>query len=190
MAHGNSITRGFGSSDVAIKSYPPLLQGLLEEAQPGQWVVTRRGFDGFTTPQLTSHFATEVHALFATGVGRNACVINEGGNQIKNGATVQQAIDSMLAYCDQARGLGWEVWITTATPRVNTVEVMANIAAFNDYVRAHSADFGARLIDLAADPSLDDARDLTFYNSDGIHPTDAGYVAIANAVFTSAIGQA
>lgn len=187
MAHGNSITRGFGSSDVTTKSYPPLLQGLLDAAQPGQWVVTRKGFDGFTTPQLTANFAAEVHALYAASVGRNVVLINEGGNQIKNGATVQEAIDSMLAYCSQARDLGWEVWISTATPRVNTTQVMANIAAFNDYLRAHVLDFGSKLVDFAADPSLDDAHDLTFYNPDGIHPTDAGYAAIANVAFANAL---
>lgn len=160
-----------------------MLQGLLTAAAPGAWAVAKKGFDGFTTPQLTSNFATEVHALLGSSGPRNVVVIHEGANQIKNGATTQEAIDSMLAYCDQARGLGWEVWICTATPRVNTAEVEARIAAFNDYVRAHWADFGSKLVDLAADPSLDDAHDLTYYNVDGIHPTDAGYVAIANVVF-------
>ena len=36
MAHGNSITRGFGASDPETTSYPPVLQGLLSAAQPLQ----------------------------------------------------------------------------------------------------------------------------------------------------------
>lgn len=187
VCHGNSITRGFGSTDVTINSYPVVLAGLLEAAYPGLWAVTRKGFDGFTTTQLTANFATEVHALLSTSVGKNVVVIHEGANEIKNGLTVQQAIDNMITYCTQARNLGWEVWLCTATPRVNTAQVEANIASWNAYVRANAGPvFGARrLIDLEADPSLSNAHDLTYYNVDGIHPTDAGYAVIANVVFNS-----
>lgn len=152
-------------------------------------MVHKRGFDGFTTSQLIANFASVVQPLFASGVGANIVIVHEGANEIKNGVPLQQAIDNMLAYCAQARAAGWEVWICTATPRINTVQVMTDIAAFNTYVRANVSSFGERLVDLAADPSLDDPADLAFYMNDGIHPIDPGYAAIAQAVFAVAMAE-
>ena len=187
MAHGNSITRGVGASDVTTTSYPPVLQGLLNAAQPGLWSVVRKGTDGIDTDQLTPLFASEVQPFKNTGGARNVVVIHEGMNDIRHGATTQEAIDHMLDYCAQARGLGWEVWICTGCPQQFTAPVMSAQAAYNAYVREHWADFGSELVDLAANPALDDPTDTNFYSGDGIHPNDAGYVAIANAVFDVAL---
>ena len=186
MAHGNSITRGFGASDVATTSYPPVLQGLLEAEQSGLWVVHRRGFDGFDTENLTANFSAEVHPLYSASVGRNVVVIHEGMNDIRHGATDVEAIATMLTYCNQAKSLGWEVWICTGMPQQFTAQVMAYQAAYNAYVREHWADFGSKLIDLAADPILSNPSNPTYF-MDGLHPNDAGYVVLADVVKAAAI---
>ncbi len=159
-----------------------MLQGLLEAEQPGQWVVHRRGFDGFDTENLTANFAAEVQPLYSTSVGRNVVVIHEGMNDIRHGATDAEAVAGMLVYCDQARGLGWEVWICTGMPQQFTAQVMAYQAAYNAYVREHWADFGSRLVDLAADPILSNPTDPAYF-MDGLHPNDAGYGVLAGVVF-------
>ena len=182
LAHGNSITRGFGASDVTTKSYPPVLQASLNATSFGAWSVVRKGFDGFDTEQLTANFMTEVHPFFGTGGARNVVVIHEGMNDIRHGATTQGAIDEMLNYCAQAKALGWEVWICTGTPQQAAQEVMDSQAAYNAYVRANWQDFGSKLVDLAADPRLATPTNLTYYSGDGLHPNDAGYAVIAELV--------
>jgi hypothetical protein len=63
---------------------------------------------------------------------------------------------------------------TTTTNNANTI-----IPQFNTWLRANSEWSDFPIVDLASDPSLDDATDLSFFNVDQLHPNDAGYAVIA-----------
>lgn len=171
-----------GASDATATSYPPVLQGLLNASQSSHpwsfWTVTRKGFSGFETPELTANFVAEVHALKSASAKANVVLFSEVTNDIDGGASAADAIAHVLEYVAQARSLGWLVATLTCTPRDNTT-FQAKIDTVNAYLRANvSAVSDFPLIDVAANPLLVDPYNVTYY-TDGLHLTDAGYAVIA-----------
>ncbi len=148
------------------------------------WSVKSTGVSGSTTPMRTSAFPTEVQPLFNLGYARNVVVFFEAVNDfVTNNASVATAFANYQAYVAQAHRGGWTVLLCTTPPTTNAGNsANTRVPQFNTILRANATLSDLPLVDLAAHPNLDDPTDLTYFNADGLHLTDAGYATIADLV--------
>jgi hypothetical protein len=139
---------------------------------------------GATTPQRTAAFSTAVQPLFNQSYARNIVSFFEVRNDVTfNAVTLNQAIANVQAYVTQARANGWEVLLITPTPTTQTTNSQNTIILdFNTWLRANPTWSDIPIVDTAAHASLSDPTNLTFFNADGLHLTDAGYAIIADLV--------
>ena len=172
--HGNSITRGAVSSNDATLSWVGLTSSALSSQLPGI-TCSRKGFDGYTTPDLTSNFSAEVNALKIPGK-RNIVVLSEVGNNVLiNGASAAAAEANVTAYVTPAKAAGWEVLVGTCPPRAVPGHWSAGMQTIvnnvNIWIRANS---------MAADGFIEmaDTGVLPFL-PDGCHPNDTGHAFLA-----------
>ncbi len=174
VALGNSITRGSGLG--SAQDYPAVLGAALG----GSWQVSNSGHPGETTPQLLASFASYAQAHYSTLAPRNILVVNEVGNDLIGGTSEATAKANMQALIAQGRAGGWSVYFATTTPRtVPNFSAGQQTAAnnINDFFRNNPAERDG-LIDWAADSHLSDPANATYYQ-DGVHPTAAGAVILA-----------
>jgi lysophospholipase L1-like esterase len=192
VCDGNSITAGTGSSNNAENAWPPVLMSLLSGNQAQHpdkyWSQKNVAVAGHTTQQRTAAFATSVQPQFNQSYARNIVTFFEVRNDVvTNGVTLNQAITNVQAYVSQARLNGWEVMLATVPPNTTTTNsVNTIIPQFNTWLRDNPQWSDFPIVDLAADPSLDDPTDTNFYNVDQLHFNDAGYV-VAAGLFQTAL---
>lgn len=102
------------------------------------------------------------------------------------GLSAAQTLSEITDYMTARRAAGWDQIVASTVPGSTFYDAAAETQrlALNDLIRA-SAAFDA-VIDLAADPRLDDGADLTYF-ADGVHFTAEGAdVAASIAVPTLA----
>lgn len=192
VCDGNSITAGTGSSSNAEFAWPPVLMAALSANQAQHpdkyWSQKNVAVAGHTTQQRTAAFATSVQPQYNPAYARNIVTFFEVRNDVvTNAVTLEQAITNVQAYVTQARLNGWEVMLATVPPNTTTTNnVNTIIPLFNTWLRDNPSWSDFPIVDLAADPSLDDATDTNFFNVDQLHPNDAGYV-VAASVFQDVI---
>lgn len=199
VTDGNSLTSGTQASTPEVTGYPPvLMRDALIASQASHplayWSVKSTGVSGATTTTRTSVFNTEVQPLYNIAYAKNIVVFFEAVNDfVTNNASVAQALANYVAYVHQARVNGWTVLLCTTPPTTNTGNnANTRVPAFNTLLRAAPTLTDLPLVDLAANASLSDPTNLTFFNADGLHLTDAGYAVLAGLVQTnlSALGNA
>lgn len=173
---GNSITEGAGISPG--QKYPDVLRAALGH----DWQVFNLGHSNFTTSLLLAGFA-EVQSHYAPRAPNNILVVNEISNEIDQGVSEATAKANMQALIAMGRASGWRVLFATTTPRdAAHFSAAQNLACanINDFFRNNPSERDG-FIDWAADPSLDDPTDATYYQ-DGVHPTAAGAAILATLV--------
>ncbi len=193
VCDGNSLTAGTFASDADNTAWPPVCRGLLIASQATHankhWSVKSVAVSGHTTIQRIAAFTTDVQPQYNVAYARNIVTFFEVINDvITNAATLPVAIVNVNTWIAQARTGGWEVMLSTVPPTTSTGN-SANtvIPLFNDYLRTNIAtmsDFP--VVELANHASLSNPANLTFFNADGVHLTDAGYAVVAS-VFHDAI---
>lgn len=144
-------------------------------------MLKRIAISGNTTQQRTAAFLTEAAPLFSVGYGMNVITFFEVVNDVvTNAVTLDQAIANVQAYVRLARRIGFKVMLATPTPTNNTGNgANTIIPLFNTWLRANPLWSDFPIVDLAANASLSNPSNLTFYNADGLHLTDAGYAVMA-----------
>ena len=122
----------------------------------------------------------------------NICVVMAGGGDLASGGDPQAVLDALRTYCAARRAAGFEVVVLTLLPRSDPVGFDAARAVYNDMLRAQWPAFADGLADVAADPRIgaDGANLDPVYFVDTIHPTSAGYTAMAAAVAPALEGLA
>lgn len=174
VCFGNSITAGGGLTP--SQSYPFLVGQTLGH----DWQVYNYGHATFTTVQLIDIFA-EVQAHFSTYTAKNILIVNEISNEIDQGVSQNDALQHMRILIAKGRAAGFRVLFATTTPRdiahftVQQQQISANI---NDFFKTNPSESDG-IIDWAANVNLADPTNLTYYQ-DGIHPTAAGAVIMAD----------
>ncbi len=165
---GDSITAGAGATPFSNSVSPS-----------DSFTKFNLGASGMYMRWLQS-LAQSVDNLYAPLAAQNVVVIFAGSNDLSgNAATVHNYLS---AYCRERRKLGWKVVVLTMISR-NGKDADKN--AYNALIRQNWRSYADELADIAEDPNLgaDGAyANSTYFQADGVHPTNAGQSLIAQYV--------
>ncbi len=190
---GDSITYGFNASGSPLTPYSSLLS-LTNATTTG---VNNWGISGITMFAISGSEANRVGPLCKSASGPAVASVFTGTNDFLNisGSTPQSVFGSLTSEIQTLKGAGCRVGVVTMISRRGNGNGNGGAAydtdknAYNALIlsgaRAAGADF---IVDAAANPNLgaDGANaNTTYFQSDGIHPTQLGQQQIANAFSNS-----
>lgn len=187
VALGDSITDGFRSTPSTNRRWPDdLARRLLAKPLAQQMGVLNEGISGNRIladgagPSTLSRLDRDVLAQ----PGAETVIFLEGINDLSRGATADQVIAGDRQVIARVHAAGKCILGGTLTPFGNSSDTeKAAVRTVNDFIRNSGefdgvVDFNAAIRD-PADPD----RMLPVYDSgDSLHPNDAGYQAMANAI--------
>ena len=195
VALGDSITEGAQSTNNAFRGWPDRLAERLAAAH-SKWSMVNTGIGGNrilrygTGPSALARLDRDV--LSVPGV--KAIILLEGINDIGRGfypptepVTAEALIAGDKQIIERAHARGIKVYGATLTPYKGAHYFMADgekvREALNDWIKTGGAFDG--VVDFA--PSVADKSDPTTFDpgfnlNDRLHPNDAGYQAMANAI--------
>jgi lysophospholipase L1-like esterase len=190
---GDSLAVGVGASDPDERGYSPLYRGLLEEETGREVRLTQLGVSGETSdsfingpnPQLTraeSALAESPGAVVTLSLGANDLLSSTDENREETLSRYSRNLDYILRALKGA---------SDPAPRI-TVLALYNpapgsftdvwVGRLNDEIRATALKNGASV---AAGDRAFEGREAEYAhyarNPQDIHPTDAGYEALAQA---------
>jgi len=207
VAFGDSITQGAGSTPDANRTWPDFLSARLNPhpARPRMAVINqgigcgRLLFD-FCGPGGAARFDRDVLAV----TGATAVIVHLGLNDITipsilpifghpefavENVSAADIITGLHQLTLRTRAQGVKIFGATITPLgsstvpgVVTPENEAKRQAVNRWIRTSGAFDGVADFDAAVRDPANPARLAPAYDFDGLHLTDAGYEALANAV--------
>jgi len=199
---GDSITEGAQSTNNAFRGWPDRLAERLAAAHSG-WSVVNAGIGGNrllrygTGPSALARLDRDVFSVS----GIKAIILLEGINDIGRGfypptepVTAEALIAADKQIIARAHAKGIKVYGATLTPYKGAHYFMPEgetvREAYNAWIRTGGAFDG--VVDFA--PSVADKADPTTFDpgfnlSDRLHPNDAGYQAMANAIDLKMIGK-
>jgi lysophospholipase L1-like esterase len=194
VCDGNSITAGFIGEGVDLPqnvAWPVVLRGLFiaDASATRAWSVKSVARSGNTTQQRIDEYDAAVRPQFAPVMGLNVLTFFEGLNTLLAGVSVDDAITQLKAYATTAMVQGWTLQLCTI-PATTNVAAAPKVIQYNTWLRTTEARAYSSLpvLDLNADSRLATASNLTYFQTDGIHPTAAGYAVIADLVHTRLLG--
>jgi lysophospholipase L1-like esterase len=190
VATGNSITDGFAATPDSNRRWPDVLaRRLLSSSEPPKAVVNA-GISGNRVltfgagPSLLSRFDRDV--LMQPGVTH--VIILEGINDISRSAvdtiSAEDIIYGLRQVVERAHERGIVVYGATLTPFERArPENEPKRQAVNQWIRTSGVYDGVIDFDAVIRDPAKPTRMLPAYDSgDSLHPSDAGYQAMANAI--------
>lgn len=202
VALGDSITEGSTATLGAERDWPSRLQARLEARCPGRFVVVNAGISGNQvveagrSPPVTARLDRDVlslpgvtHVIWIEGIND----IRHSGDPARPGRSAEQVIGGYRQVIDRLRSHGIKVVGGTVMPFGGSERFDARSEAsrqgLNAFIRTHGsfdavADFDRAL----ADPAQPDRLLASEHNRDWLHPNDAGYQKMADAVPLDALG--
>jgi lysophospholipase L1-like esterase len=142
---------------------------------------------GKTTAQMISGGAATVDTRQDSWNPRNWLIAWEGTNQLPV-STAEESYDLLVQYCQERRAAGAnKIIVGTMLPADGRSEVERQ--EYNDLIRTNWDSFADAFADVGDDPTIGQTGDnlnLTYYNADKVHMTDAGYAIVAG-IFEDAI---
>ena len=195
VAIGDSITDGFRSTVDANQRWPNDLARRLEARAGSSLGVTDAGISGNELLQDRSPGGANQNAVarFDRDVldraGVRDVILLEGVNDIEvASATASEIIAGYEQIISQAHDKGLRIFVGTLTPCGCSGSSEATREAVNQWILSSGAFDGA--IDFAkalADPGDPTRLDPAYDSGDHLHPNDAGYQAMSDAVDPSKI---
>jgi len=199
---GDSITEGALSTSNAFRSWPDRLAERLAAAK-SNWSVVNTGIGGNrllrygTGPSALARLDRDVFSVS----GIKAIILLEGINDIGRGfypptepVTAEALIAADKQIIARAHAKGIKVYGATLTPYKGAHYFMPEgetvREAYNAWIKTSGAFDG--VVDFA--PSVADKTDATTFDTnfnlnDKLHPNDAGYQAMANAIDLGMLGK-
>lgn len=199
---GDSITEGAASTNNAFRGWPDRLAERLAAAH-SNWSVVNAGIGGNrllrygTGPSALARLDRDVFSVS----GVTAIILLEGINDIGRGfypptepVTAEALIAADKQIIARAHAKGIKVYGATLTPYKGAHYFMPEgetvREAYNAWIKSGGAFDG--VVDFA--PSVADKADPTTFDpgfnlTDRLHPNDAGYQAMANAIDLKMIGK-
>jgi lysophospholipase L1-like esterase len=155
--------------------------------RPGFWTAGRinRGISGQTTPQMLCRVMADVVALRPRAMHLMAGTNDVAGNTGR--ITVEQTCQNLTAICQIARVNGITVLLASVPPADHFpwrpgLETVAPIRETNRWIAAHAAGLGARFVNYTPALATPGGAMKPGLATDGVHPTEAGYDAIASVL--------
>ena len=197
VAFGDSLIDGRGAEMDGARRFPDLLDNKLKAAGLSRVGTINSGMGGnrwindFVGPNGSGRFQRDV--LDVAGVTDVIMLmgINDIGFSVEpfpsQAVSANQIIAAIASAAAQAKAHGIKVFLGTLLPfrpaSTYSAEGEAKRQAVNAWIRANQDVDGVIDFDLALRDPADPTRLLPEYDSgDHLHPTDAGYAAMANAV--------
>jgi lysophospholipase L1-like esterase len=184
VAFGDSMTEGVTSLAplpwllVATQPYPAMLQGRLLARYTTQAVsVANEGRAG----EWAANGVTRLPGVLRSR-RPEVVILMEGVNDLNNGATVSataNAMEDMVRMCVYQGTAVMLAGLPPQRPGGSKASSAALVGPYNDRLRAVAAAKGAEFVDIAAAFG----GDLSLISADGLHPNDAGYDRIAQALY-------
>lgn len=187
VALGDSITDGFRSTPNTNRRWPDdLSRRLLQLPVAQQMGVLNEGISG--NKILSDGAGVSTEARFDRDVlaqpGVETVILLEGINDLSGGATADQVIAGDRQLIARAHAAGRCILGGTLTPFGNSsAQEQAAVRTVNDFIRT-SGEFDG-VVDFNAavrDPANPDRMLPIFDSGDSLHPNDAGYQAMADAI--------
>ncbi|WP_165949410.1 SGNH/GDSL hydrolase family protein [Kribbella turkmenica] len=189
VAFGDSITEGLRSTANTNRRWPDVLaRRLMELPAARQMGVANLGISGnrvwvgggATNPSALARLDQDV--LIRSGATH--VIVLLGINDISGGATEQDVIGALRQVITRAHARGLKIYGGTLTPFGNAPDLREERRlAVNEWIRT-SGEFDAVVdFDAALRDPANPRRMLPAYDSgDSLHPSDAGYEAMGNAI--------
>jgi len=157
------------------------------------WIFTQtnEGIVSQTLQTMDSTAAAKVFPLYAPAVGWNIVSVWGGVNDIAAGLTASQVFGYLVSIHRELHRAGFRTIVNTITPcglTTCTSGQQTSISTLNGLIRAQWWQFGDVLADLNATTNLTDPTNTTYYYTDQIHMTDAGYT-IVGGVWQAAVNS-
>lgn len=198
VALGDSITDGFPGPVNQNGRYPDLLARRLVAAGGTQFGVQNEGISGNEVlldgaiPLFGPSLGNRLDRDALDQAGASVVILMEGTNDIgvPPTATAAQVVVGLQSVIDRMRDAGLRVIVGTLPPCRNfmlfqhgTPEAIAKRNEINDWIRTTAVADG--IVDFHAvlrDPADPDRLKPEFDSGDHLHPSAAGYAAMADAV--------
>jgi len=186
VAFGDSITQGLRSTNDTNRRWPDVLARRLTPA--GRMGVANVGISGnrvaqgggSTNPSALARMDRDV----IVQTGATHVILLLGINDISGGLSAEDVIAALQQVVIRARTQQLKIFVGTLTPFANATDAREAIRlAVNDWIRTTPETDGVVDFDLAIRDPANPRRMLSIYDSgDTLHPNDAGYEAMGNAV--------
>jgi len=201
VTFGDSITDGYGATVDANNRYPNFLsRRLAADSSLGSTMVVNAGISGnrwkndVVGPKGEGRFAQDVlgragitHTIILLGINDIGFSGSFAPGQEVSASQITAAIQSAV---DQAKAKGVKALVATLTPFKGTIfpgyysdAGEAKRLAVNNFIRTNPTIDGVVDFDAALRNPADPGSMLAQYDlGDHLHPNDAGYAAMANAI--------
>jgi lysophospholipase L1-like esterase len=195
VAFGDSITQGLRSTNNTNRRWPDVLARRIIEANADNergvanvGISGNRVWVGGTTTNPSAMARLDRDALVQTGATH--IIVLLGINDISGGATADQVITALRQMIVRAHSRGLRIFGATLTPFGNAPDAReATRLAVNAWIRSTDEYDGVVDFDAAIRDPANPRRMLPIFDSgDSLHPSDAGYEAMGNAVDLSLFG--
>lgn len=177
VCDGNSFTYGTGATNPATNSYPALLDA---DNYFNGATFYNKGVPAQKTSDMIADASSDITPLYNGGV---SCILVawEVGNDIYFNGNAANAVATFWNYCDARKAEGWKVIVINCPPRDqstsfgdNSAQYNAKLVTANGLLAAEWSSHADKFVDLAGDSRFS-GYDLTYYDADKVHYTNAGY---------------
>lgn len=179
---GASVTNGASSSNASIASYQALTAVVAGTQKVRRW---GESINGGVAGENSTQIAARVQGVLDQGAEVLVIGPDFGTNSAGQAIPLTQFQTDVIGSVDKAKAAGVPVLVCTTLPRVSTADaaIVTLIRTYNLWLSLWAAAAGVPLVDTHATlASATGSLAAAFDGGDGIHPNDAGHLALAKAI--------